>query len=166
MQSDGFQHRRIKQREIHAGAELLLHNRVAKADALSDCFKTGGRYAVDDILLLQRSVNRSRLFQHAVGIIALIGVERRVPCPFAEQLGGACSDLGDDRMIRRNKGAQQFGIKRNAVPLVEGQGCNFGLLAAKRLFSADKRYGQHAGYSFRHACEVVAVGNDFDVIQR
>ena len=125
IQSRRLEAGRVEQRQVKTGAQARSRHRVAEAHALPRRLETGRRHGVDDVQLLNRAVQSGRLPEHAVGILRLIGVERRAARPFFQQLRSALHESGDLGMVGGDEGRQQLGIVAASLPLVEGQEGHF-----------------------------------------
>ena len=156
-QADRLQHGGVKQRQIEAGAELLSEHGVDQTHALAVAFKARGRHSVNDVLLLQGAVERRRLPQHAVRVMALIGVERRVARPAAQQLRRPGKKRRERGMVGRDEGAQQLRRKRRAVPLVECKSGQLRLGGAKLRFPLKEPRGHNTAFPLAQARKVGCV---------
>lgn len=141
MEPRRLQQRGVAQRQVEAGAQLLAQQLVAQAHTLAGLLKARRRHGVNDILFLQGTVKGSRLTQNAVGIAALIGVQRGRARPVLQQLRRAGEQWDEGGMVRRYEGAEQFRAERRAVPLVKGKGDKLRLGGAERCLALKEAHG-------------------------
>ena len=121
MQPHGFQAAAVQQRQVQAGAHLLLQQGIAEPDPLARRLKAGRGDGIDQVFLLDGTVNRGAELQHPVGVLGLVGVQGGVSGPLAQQLrrpGIQGCNLG---MVGSDEGCQQLRVVGIAVPLVKGQ---------------------------------------------
>ena len=157
IQPHGLQARRVEKRQIHAGAHVLVHDRVGQADSLPKFLKTGRRLRVRNISLLNRRVGRRRHLFYPVGVLKLIARQGRVPRPLLQVFCGKLQQAADHRMIGRHKRRQKLRRVLKPRPLVKGQRRDVPDLRRQNLLPEAGTHGQSAHAPLREGREVVRV---------
>ena len=163
VQADRFEAACIQYREIHAGPHLLIKDFITQPDPLPCGFKTGRGLRINDVLLLQSFIDSCSLRKHAVGVFGLVGVKRRIARPLLQKLHGACNDLADCRVIRRNESRQQLRENAVPVPFVKRQNGNRKVLGTDNFLFRAEFNREIPGDFLRQTGQILRIHDDINV---
>ena len=121
VQTQGFQAGSVKERQVHAGAQTLLHHRLRCADPLTCGSEAGRRLRVDDVLLLDRGIGRRGKLPHPVGILFLVSVQGGRQSPHSKPLRGVVQQHRDHRVVRQDERSEEALESAASLPLIIGQ---------------------------------------------
>ena len=153
MQATRLQHRCHEQRQVHAGAELLVEHTVYKSHALTRLLVAGWRCSVDESLAPQRLVDGCHLRTGAVRVLRLVFVEGSAAGELLKNRGGVHLHLRQLRGIRRDEGGEHLRPHTHARPFVEGQQAQGEALLCIAHGQRERRL-----HALRHLAQLVEVG--------